>query len=77
MPTHEETIYIILDIQQTIKQTLTTHLTHFPILIGNFNRDKFLIGRHNQHSLTQPTNKDKEWQTNWPHYMSLHICLFR
>ena len=64
MPTHKENIYIILDIQQTIKQTLSTHSTHFPILKGDFKQDRFLNGPHNQHSLTQPTNEEKEWQAN-------------
>ena len=61
MPTHKEDIHIILDIQQTIKQTLTTYSTHFPILIWDFNRDVIPIERHHEHSLIQPTNKDKEW----------------
>lgn len=62
MLTHEEDIHKIPDIWQTIKQTLTTHSTHFPIFIEDFNRHIFTIGCHSQFSFTQPTNKDKEWQ---------------
>jgi hypothetical protein len=56
MTTHEEDIHIIPHIHHTFKQILTTHSTYFPILIGDFNRDIFLIGYHNQHSITQLTN---------------------
>ena len=63
MTTHEEDIHIIPHIHQTFKQILTTHSTYFPILIGDFNRDIFLIGYHNQHSITQLTNQEREWRT--------------
>ena len=62
MPTHEENIHTNSYTQQKIKQILTTHWKHFPFLIGDFNQDIILIGHHIQHSLTQPTNEDIEWE---------------
>ena len=33
------------------------------MFIAYFSWDLFLIGRHKQYSITQPTNEDREWQT--------------
>ena len=45
---------------------------YFPNLIrdSHFSRDKFLIGRHNQHLLIQPINKDTKWQ-----FLTSHLQL--
>jgi endonuclease/exonuclease/phosphatase family metal-dependent hydrolase len=62
MPTHtDDTTHI-----PTIQTTIFNHIYNNPqnniILLGDFNRDIALIGRHNGATNTAPTQQDLEWK---------------
>jgi hypothetical protein len=67
MPTHVKDIPYI----QTIQNMIFNHIPNdIHILLGDFNRDIALIGKHNRQIRTNPTQQDIQWKqlTN-----SLHL----
>jgi hypothetical protein len=62
MPSHEEDLPLIPDIQATITQTITQHINHTIILCGDFNRDIVLIGRHHDNEFTPLQDQDHTWK---------------
>jgi hypothetical protein len=62
MPSHDEDLPLILDIQATITQTITQHINHIIILCGDFNRDIALVGRHHDNEFTPPQDQDQAWK---------------
>jgi hypothetical protein len=70
MPTHIDDIIHIPTIQTTIFNHIHNNPQSKIILLGDFNRDIALIGRHNRTTNTTPTQQDLEWKqfTN-----SLHL----
>lgn len=61
MPTHQEDIHLIIDIQNQIHTLQTQHLNHPIILVGDFNQDILLQGRTTNDTQIPPTTADREW----------------
>ena len=62
MPTHIDDIIHILAIQTTIFNYIHNNPQSNIILLGDFNRDIALIGRHNGTTNTTPIQQDLEWK---------------
>jgi hypothetical protein len=61
MPTHPKDIQLIPIMKERICNTINTSQTHTIIVLGDFNRDIKLIGRHNEITWTPPNKDDIEW----------------
>lgn len=55
---HEKYLRLI---QLTIELTINMNPTHSLMLVGDFNWDIQLRGRHIQQTITPPSQKDKDW----------------
>jgi hypothetical protein len=62
LPSHEEDIPLIPDIQNTITHHINSSANHTIILCGDFNRDIALIGRLNNDLITPPQTCDHNWR---------------
>ena len=62
MPSHQNDLPLIHNMQQTITQTITSHSNDHIILCGDFNRDIALIG-HTDNLTTHPSQQtDYQWR---------------
>ena len=61
MPLHQEDIILISTIKGKISHIANTYHIHVIILLGNFNRDIKLIGRHTNQIWHPPNTEDKDW----------------
>ena len=62
MPSHEEDLPFIPNIQNTISDQINVHPDHTYIPCGDFNRDVALIGRQNDLRTTPPQPEDYHWR---------------
>ena len=58
MPSYEEDLPLIPNIQNTITHQINAHPCYTYILCGDFNRDVALIGRQNDQQTTPPHYED-------------------
>jgi hypothetical protein len=61
LPSHQEDITLIPIIKNEISHITTTYHTHVIILLGDFNKDIKLIGRHTNQVWHPPNIEDKDW----------------
>ena len=62
IPSHEEDLPLIPNIQTTIIEQINPHPDHAYILCGDFNRDIALIGRQNDEQITPSQDEDYQWR---------------
>jgi hypothetical protein len=62
MPSHDEDLALIPEIQTTITYQLSSHPNHNITLLGDFNRDIALIGRQYNTNHIPPTPSDLQWR---------------
>jgi hypothetical protein len=63
MPSYEEDLHLLLEIQASMSQYILASSTHTILLCGDFNRDIALLGRHHANTFLPPSHLDNEWRT--------------